>query len=59
MSQKRRGIHNQVVKFAPLLGVNVGYAYAGYVNPDETLRRFSGTGAIVSARAGALMSVAG
>jgi hypothetical protein len=42
-------------KLAPLVGLNAGYAYAKYMNPDETLRKFSGTGPIVSARVGALI----
>jgi hypothetical protein len=42
-------------KYAPLLGLNASYAYAGYVAPDQTVGRFSGGGAMLSARAGALI----
>lgn len=43
-------------KFAPLLGLNAGYAHVGFVNPDETSRAFSGNGPMVSARAGVLVN---
>lgn len=42
-------------KYAPLLGLNASYAYAGYADPDETVGRFSGRGAMLSPRAGALI----